>query len=297
MNTAPLPPPEAVGGAGGATAGAAERPSRRPERARTVEAPARAKLRCSPASTRASRSACFAGIILLFHALYRLRDRTGRRAARPLADRSAAHRFGSRRYRRTTAPVGRRISRRHPKPATGAARYGDSGAVGHDHRRRGGRPAAPVPRGPAGRNSRRRAALAELGLQDPVDDATIKRRYRRLAMRHHPDQGRRRRAVARDQRRAGDIASRFPCGAIPMETRDLPPGSKAGGERTEDGRSSVVEPAAGGNGVRRHAKITFLGRNGLMVSIRDGFLHRLDDVPFRALGARPRSCRFPGPWS
>ncbi len=38
-------------------------------------------------------------------------------------------------------------------------------------------------------NSRRRAALAELGLQDPVDEATIKQRYRRLAMRHHPDRG------------------------------------------------------------------------------------------------------------
>ncbi len=41
--------------------------------------------------------------------------------------------------------------------------------------------------------SRQRAgradALAELGLSDPVDDATIKRHYRRLAMRHHPDRG------------------------------------------------------------------------------------------------------------
>jgi DnaJ-class molecular chaperone len=39
------------------------------------------------------------------------------------------------------------------------------------------------------RKDQRRAALAELGLQDPVDDATIKHRYRRLAMRHHPDRG------------------------------------------------------------------------------------------------------------
>lgn len=39
-------------------------------------------------------------------------------------------------------------------------------------------------------NSDQRAgALAELGLQDPVDDATIKQRYRELAMRHHPDRG------------------------------------------------------------------------------------------------------------
>ena len=35
----------------------------------------------------------------------------------------------------------------------------------------------------------RDAALAELGLQDPVDDKTIKQEYRRLAMQHHPDRG------------------------------------------------------------------------------------------------------------
>lgn len=38
-------------------------------------------------------------------------------------------------------------------------------------------------------NSQRRSALAELGLQDPVDAAAIKQRYRRLAMQHHPDRG------------------------------------------------------------------------------------------------------------
>ena len=32
-------------------------------------------------------------------------------------------------------------------------------------------------------------ALQELGLTDPVDDATIKRAYRQLAMQHHPDRG------------------------------------------------------------------------------------------------------------
>lgn len=32
-------------------------------------------------------------------------------------------------------------------------------------------------------------ALAELGLADPVDDETIKRTWRRLAMQHHPDRG------------------------------------------------------------------------------------------------------------
>lgn len=35
----------------------------------------------------------------------------------------------------------------------------------------------------------RRTALHELELQDPVDFPTIKRQYRRLAMRHHPDRG------------------------------------------------------------------------------------------------------------
>ncbi|HFD79489.1 MAG TPA: molecular chaperone DnaJ [Gammaproteobacteria bacterium] len=35
----------------------------------------------------------------------------------------------------------------------------------------------------------REGALAELGLQDPVDDATIKATWRRLAMEHHPDRG------------------------------------------------------------------------------------------------------------
>ena len=35
----------------------------------------------------------------------------------------------------------------------------------------------------------RLAALAALELQDPVDAAAIKRQYRRLAMRHHPDRG------------------------------------------------------------------------------------------------------------
>lgn len=35
----------------------------------------------------------------------------------------------------------------------------------------------------------RQAALATLELQDPVDAAAIKRQYRRLAMRHHPDRG------------------------------------------------------------------------------------------------------------
>lgn len=32
-------------------------------------------------------------------------------------------------------------------------------------------------------------ALAQLGLEDPVDDSTIKKRYRELVMEHHPDRG------------------------------------------------------------------------------------------------------------
>ena len=39
------------------------------------------------------------------------------------------------------------------------------------------------------RRDQRAAALMELGLSDPVDDATIKRTYRQLVMRHHPDRG------------------------------------------------------------------------------------------------------------
>lgn len=39
------------------------------------------------------------------------------------------------------------------------------------------------------RHEARAEALAVLGLEDPVDAAAIKRRYRRLAMRHHPDRG------------------------------------------------------------------------------------------------------------
>lgn len=35
----------------------------------------------------------------------------------------------------------------------------------------------------------RAEALAELGLEDPVEDDVIKQAYRRLAQRHHPDRG------------------------------------------------------------------------------------------------------------
>ncbi len=39
------------------------------------------------------------------------------------------------------------------------------------------------------RHDRRAEALQVLELSDPVDDRTIRRRYRELVMRHHPDRG------------------------------------------------------------------------------------------------------------
>ena len=39
------------------------------------------------------------------------------------------------------------------------------------------------------KRGRRGEALAVLGLSDPVDAGAIKRRYRQLAMEHHPDRG------------------------------------------------------------------------------------------------------------
>ena len=39
------------------------------------------------------------------------------------------------------------------------------------------------------RHDRRADALAELGLQDPIEDEAIKEAWRRLAMEHHPDRG------------------------------------------------------------------------------------------------------------
>lgn len=39
------------------------------------------------------------------------------------------------------------------------------------------------------RHDKRAAALAELGLCDPVDDVAIKKQHRRLVMQHHPDRG------------------------------------------------------------------------------------------------------------
>lgn len=41
----------------------------------------------------------------------------------------------------------------------------------------------------AGPSARRTQALSVMGLSDPVDDGSIRRQYRRLVMRHHPDRG------------------------------------------------------------------------------------------------------------
>lgn len=41
----------------------------------------------------------------------------------------------------------------------------------------------------SGTATRRRRALKVMGLNDPVDDGAIRRRYRRLVMIHHPDRG------------------------------------------------------------------------------------------------------------
>ncbi len=40
-----------------------------------------------------------------------------------------------------------------------------------------------------GSGNGRKTALDELGLSDPVDDATIKQTWRQLVMQHHPDRG------------------------------------------------------------------------------------------------------------
>ncbi len=128
----------------------------------------------------------FRGHFLLFHALYRLRERTSR---------ERRGRLGIDPLRIVLEPA---ISL-DAAPVNGASLVpsdaGDWSGWYADLGRWETTTAAEVIEllrrfRAAGRaKDRRRAALAELGLQDPVDDATIKRRYRRLAMRHHPDRG------------------------------------------------------------------------------------------------------------
>ena len=136
----------------------------------------------------------FRGHYLLFHVLYRLRD----------------HLAGERRGRLRVDPLGIVLEESEPLPCDGyggtalmpdepdfASCYADLDRLAtvtvaevgellrsfHATRRRDGR---------------RRAALAVLELRDPIDAAAIKRQYRRLAMRHHPDRG-------GDGRRLGEI--------------------------------------------------------------------------------------------
>lgn len=128
----------------------------------------------------------FRGHFLLFHALYRLRDRLSReRSGRLVIDplRTVLEPAGS-----VDGSPANAVSLA-PSESDGLSAWYD------DLNRWATMTAAEViellHRFHAARrtNGRRRAALAELGLQDPVDDATIKQHYRRLAMRHHPDRG------------------------------------------------------------------------------------------------------------
>ncbi|HRD65218.1 MAG TPA: DNA-J related domain-containing protein [Candidatus Competibacter sp.] len=128
----------------------------------------------------------FRGHFLLFHALYRLRDRLSR-------ERSG---------RLVIGPLRIALERAAPADAAQAdilslapSASGDVAGWYADLRRWQATTAAEVVEllrqfhAARRANGRRQAALAELGLQDPVDDAAIKRRYRRLAMCHHPDRG------------------------------------------------------------------------------------------------------------
>lgn len=125
----------------------------------------------------------FRGHLLLFHALYRLRDRAHReRLGRLVIDP----------LRIALEPAMER------SPARAALISSDSGDLADwyaDLGRWETTTAAEVIellrrfRAADRAGDRRRAALAELGLRDPVDEAAIKRRYRRLAMRLHPDRG------------------------------------------------------------------------------------------------------------
>ncbi|MGW8247262.1 MAG: DNA-J related domain-containing protein [Acidiferrobacterales bacterium] len=48
-----------------------------------------------------------------------------------------------------------------------------------------------------GNSERRAEALKELGLNDPISDDAIRKQYRRLAMKHHPDRGGKREKLQR----------------------------------------------------------------------------------------------------
>ncbi len=115
---------------------------------------------------------------LLFHALYRLRDRlrqsgTGDIEIDPMCIRLLAYRSGE-------PAVGSRDGLR--------AYYLDLNNLDSTD-------AADVTRMLKGfdaqvrRREQRAHALATLELTEPFDEASVRRQYRRLAMRHHPDRG------------------------------------------------------------------------------------------------------------
>lgn len=128
----------------------------------------------------------FRGHFLLFHALYRLRDRLNREGGGRLAIDP---------LRIVLESAGARDAAQADVASLVPSNSGDLSGWYADLGRWQATTAAEVVEllrqfhAARRANGRRQAALAELGLQDPVDDAAIKRRYRRLAMRHHPDRG------------------------------------------------------------------------------------------------------------
>ena len=126
----------------------------------------------------------FRGHYLLFHALYRLRDRL----ARECRGRLAIDPLRIALELATTAEPGGKNAALAPGGSDLADWYADlrrlttvtAAEVGEWLRQFHAVRQA---------SERRRAALAALELRDPVDAAAIRRQYRRLAMRHHPDRG------------------------------------------------------------------------------------------------------------
>ncbi len=122
--------------------------------------------------------ALFCAHFLLFHALYRLRDRAWERREAQLEIAPLNIRW--QRYRATEAALA--------SPDSLREYYLDLSNLEQTSAR-------DVERLLASfwvrfqRQDQRAGALDQLGLSDPVDDATIKRTYRQLAMRHHPDRG------------------------------------------------------------------------------------------------------------
>lgn len=120
----------------------------------------------------------FCAHFLLFHVLYRLRDQARQAQAAELE--IGALKIIWRPYRPATGALGR------PDPLR--AYYLDLANLRETTAHDVDELIASFWRRLQG-NERRAEALACLGLSDPVDDATIKQAYRRLAMEHHPDRG------------------------------------------------------------------------------------------------------------